>query len=81
MLDALDPACRTFKKLVTAPLIDIIQNVTTATWQGCEATKGIKARAGRATYIKQENYMQQVDAGAYAAATWITAVAKTIKNF
>ncbi|XP_047362263.1 triokinase/FMN cyclase-like isoform X2 [Vespa velutina] len=81
MLDALDPACRTFKQLVTASLGDIIQNVTIATWQGCEATKGIKARAGRASYVKQEHYMQQIDAGAYAAATWITAVAETIKNF
>ncbi|XP_046832755.1 triokinase/FMN cyclase-like isoform X1 [Vespa crabro] len=81
MLDALDPACRTFKQLVTASLTDIIQNITIATWQGCEATKGIKARAGRASYVKQEHYMQQIDAGAYAAATWITAVAETIKNF
>ncbi|XP_043486849.1 triokinase/FMN cyclase-like [Polistes fuscatus] len=81
MLDALDPACKALEELVTAPLVDIIQNVIIATWQGCEATKGKKARAGRAAYVKQEHYIQQVDAGAYAAATWITAVGQTIKNF
>ncbi|XP_015185774.1 PREDICTED: triokinase/FMN cyclase-like [Polistes dominula] len=81
MLDVLDPACETLEKCITAPLADIIENVLIATWEGCNATKDKKARAGRAAYVKQEYYMQRVDPGAYAAATWITAVVETIKNF
>lgn len=80
MLDALEPACRTYEELVTASSVNIT-NVINATWQGCEATKNMKARAGRASYVKKEHYSQQVDAGAYAAAIWITAVAQTIMDF
>lgn len=38
-------------------------------------------RAGRASYTKQTQYLTQVDAGAYAAATWIAAIARTITLF
>ncbi|KAK2576056.1 hypothetical protein KPH14_007397 [Odynerus spinipes] len=80
MLDTLEPACKAFEQLVAESSADITSMIT-AVWQGCEATKSMKARAGRASYVKKEHYSQQVDAGAYAAATWITAVAQIIRDF
>lgn len=38
-------------------------------------------RAGRASYIKQAQYLTEVDAGAYAAAIWIAAIVQTITHF
>lgn len=37
-------------------------------------------RVGRASYVKQEQYLQNVDAGAYGVATWVHAITDVIKN-
>lgn len=38
-------------------------------------------RVGRASYVKQAKYLQNVDAGAYAVVTCVNAVTDVIKTF
>ncbi|XP_017796214.1 PREDICTED: triokinase/FMN cyclase-like, partial [Habropoda laboriosa] len=80
MVDAIHVMCETFESVLHKPLPEICEAVKTATWQACEATKNMKPRVGRASYVKQAQYLQNVDAGAYAVATTVEAVLNVIKN-
>ncbi|KAG7201942.1 hypothetical protein KM043_004647 [Ampulex compressa] len=78
MIDAMNAACTAYEKLLAVNAKGMYEQIAAAAWKGCEATKCMKPRAGRASYVKQSQYLQEADAGAYAAATWINAVVQTI---
>ncbi|XP_076484163.1 triokinase/FMN cyclase isoform X8 [Bombus vancouverensis nearcticus] len=81
MVDALNAFCDTFENLLHKPLVDICDALKIATWKACESTKNMKAKVGRASYVKQTQYFQKVDAGAYAVATCVEAITNVLKNF
>ncbi|XP_050472812.1 triokinase/FMN cyclase-like isoform X3 [Bombus huntii] len=81
MVDALNAFCDTFENLLHKPLVDICDALKIATWKACESTKNMKAKVGRASYVKQTQYFQNVDAGAYAVATCVEAITNVLKNF
>ncbi|XP_046417141.1 triokinase/FMN cyclase-like isoform X2 [Neodiprion pinetum] len=80
MLDALDPACREFESNDFSGGLrrKALEKIAKAAQDGCEGTKHMEARAGRASYVKQTTFLQKVDAGAFAVATWITAIVSTM---
>ncbi|EZA59458.1 triokinase/FMN cyclase [Ooceraea biroi] len=81
MIDTMYATCITYEKLLNEDWNNFYDQITTAAWEGCDSTKNMKPKAGRASYIKQTRYLTEVDAGAYAAATWIAAIARTIMHF
>lgn len=81
MIDVLDAACATYAMALANSSSDVYEEVEEAAWRACEATKNMKPRAGRASYVKQSLYLREVDAGAYAAASWISVVTRTIRTF
>ncbi|XP_017756016.1 PREDICTED: triokinase/FMN cyclase-like [Eufriesea mexicana] len=80
MIDALHALCETFESVLHKPLSEICDVLKKATWQACESTKNMKPKVGRASYVKQAQYLQNADAGAYAVATCVDAVTDVIKN-
>ncbi|KAL0112622.1 hypothetical protein PUN28_012122 [Cardiocondyla obscurior] len=82
MLDAMHAACAAYEKLLKKQPSEIFYDeIATAAWDGCNATKLMEPRAGRASYVKQARYLTEVDAGAYAAAVWISAIVQSITHF
>ncbi|CAK9816732.1 Triokinase/FMN cyclase [Anthophora quadrimaculata] len=80
MVDAIHAMCETFESVLHKSLPEICEAIMTSTWQACEATKNMKPKVGRASYVKQEQYLQNVDAGAYAIASTVEAVLNVIKK-
>ncbi|CAK9801852.1 Triokinase/FMN cyclase [Anthophora plagiata] len=80
MVDVIHAMCETFESMLHKPLPELCEAIKTSTWQACEATKNMKPKVGRASYVKQEQYLQNVDAGAYAIATTVEAVLNVIKK-
>ncbi|XP_043479204.1 triokinase/FMN cyclase-like isoform X2 [Leptopilina heterotoma] len=81
MLDAMIAGCSELEANLSLPVIETAKIVEKAVKDGCEATKNMTPKAGRASYVKQAEFLTQVDAGAYAITTWITAIVNTILNF
>ncbi|XP_015597542.1 triokinase/FMN cyclase [Cephus cinctus] len=81
MLDALDAACKEFEGHLSRPYKEAAVKAAEAARLGCNSTKDMKPKAGRASYVSQAIYLQGVDAGAYAVSIWIDAIAKTLVNF
>ncbi|XP_012525510.1 triokinase/FMN cyclase isoform X2 [Monomorium pharaonis] len=81
MIDTMHGACMTYEKLLKEYSSDFYDKIAAAAWEGCYSTKNMKPKAGRASYIKQAQYLTDVDAGAYAAAIWIAAIVQTIAHF
>ncbi|XP_076647355.1 triokinase/FMN cyclase [Halictus rubicundus] len=79
MVDVINALCEAFEKTLNNKTSDICDALKTAAWQTCEATKKMAPRVGRASYVKQSQYLQNADAGAYGVATWVTAVAELIQ--
>ena len=81
MLDALHPALQ----VLQASLSDLqstnpgptLQRAAAAAEAGAAATRTMRARAGRASYVAQEKVTQE-DPGAVAAAAWFTAVSQAL---
>ena len=82
MLDALHPALQ----VLQASLSDLqstvdpgptLQRAAAAAEAGAAATRTMRARAGRASYVAQEKVTQE-DPGAVAAAAWFTAVTQAL---
>ncbi|XP_012223378.1 triokinase/FMN cyclase-like isoform X2 [Linepithema humile] len=81
MIDTMDATLKMYEKLLNAYPSEFYEKIIAAARKGCDSTKNMKPIVGRASYIKQAQYLTEVDAGAYAAATWITAIAQTIAQF
>lgn len=81
MIDTMYAVCTMYEKLLNEDWNKFYDRIIAAAWEGCNSTRNMKPRAGRASYIKQTQYLTEVDAGAYAAATWIAAIAQTIMHF
>lgn len=47
---------------------------------GAEATKGMKAQAGRASYVPAERLGDSADPGAVAVGIWMGAIAETMES-
>ena len=80
MIDVINAVCETYENILHKEFLEICSAIKAAAWQACEATKTMKPKVGRASYVKQTQYLQNVDAGAYGAATWIGAIIDVIKN-
>nr|XP_033339605.1 triokinase/FMN cyclase-like [Megalopta genalis] len=80
MIDVINAVCEAYEKTINNETSDICTALKTAAWQTCEATKHMLPRIGRASYVKQSQYLQNVDAGAYGVATWINAITDVMKN-
>lgn len=80
MLDAMEPGCLELEKNLSLPVIDFIKKVEKAVKNGCEATKKMTPKAGRASYVKQAEFLTEVDAGAFGVTIWINAIVDTILN-
>ncbi|XP_053971250.1 triokinase/FMN cyclase-like isoform X1 [Hylaeus volcanicus] len=80
MIDVINAVCETYEKMLHNQLVEICTAVKTAAWQACEATKHMEPKVGRASYVKQLQYLQNVDAGAHGVATWIGAITDVIKS-
>ncbi|XP_012268299.2 triokinase/FMN cyclase-like [Athalia rosae] len=80
MLDALEPACSEFESHDLSPgsWETALAKAAIAAEMGSDATKSMEAKAGRASYVKQDLYLQKRDAGAFAVATWIKVIVQTI---
>ncbi|XP_024878569.1 triokinase/FMN cyclase-like isoform X1 [Temnothorax curvispinosus] len=82
MIDTMYAACTTYEKLLKEEdPSDFYDKIAAAAWEGCYSTRNMKPKAGRASYIKQAQYLTEVDAGAYAAAIWTAAIVRTITHF
>ncbi|KAG5318886.1 TKFC cyclase, partial [Pseudoatta argentina] len=81
MIDTMYAAYTTYEKLLKECPSDFYEKITAAAWEGCYSTRNMKPKAGRASYIKQAQYLMEMDAGAYAAAIWIAAIVQTITHF
>ncbi|XP_043519333.1 triokinase/FMN cyclase-like isoform X2 [Frieseomelitta varia] len=80
LIDALNATCETFENNLHKPLAEICDAIRIATWQACESTKNMKPRVGRASYVKQKQYFQNVDAGAYAVAVCVETITNVLKD-
>ncbi|KYQ56693.1 Bifunctional ATP-dependent dihydroxyacetone kinase/FAD-AMP lyase (cyclizing) [Trachymyrmex zeteki] len=80
-IDTMYAAYKMYEKLLKKYPNDFYEKITAAAWEGCYSTRNMKPRAGRASYIKQAQYLTEMDAGAYAAAIWITVIVQTITHF
>ncbi|KAK0161994.1 hypothetical protein PV327_008378 [Microctonus hyperodae] len=82
MLDALNPAWEIFNKCANNELTyeEAINLVAKSARNGCDATKKMNPNAGRASYVKQMEFLQDVDAGAFGVVIWIDAITKTLLN-
>ncbi|VVD05080.1 unnamed protein product [Leptidea sinapis] len=77
MLDTLHTASVTFKQTLTEDLQTALTKTAQSADIGAKATANMIARAGRASYVASE-YIQEEDAGARAAALWISAIVQHI---
>ncbi|XP_017883395.1 triokinase/FMN cyclase-like isoform X3 [Ceratina calcarata] len=80
MVDALHAFSETFEKTLDKPWTEICDAVKAATWRACESTKNMKARVGRASYVREEECFQKMDAGAYAVAVIVDAIMNEIRT-
>ncbi|XP_076246316.1 triokinase/FMN cyclase [Calliopsis andreniformis] len=80
MVDVIHAVCESYEHALDKELVEICNAVKVAAWQACEATKNMKPKVGRASYVKQIQYLQNVDAGAYGVATWIDTIANVLKD-
>ncbi|XP_008553178.1 triokinase/FMN cyclase isoform X1 [Microplitis demolitor] len=79
MLDALNPACAAFTDQLThAEFNVVIKKTVDAAKLGCNLTKQMIPKAGRAAYVKQSKFLNDVDAGAFGAVIWINAIAEIL---
>ncbi|XP_044590099.1 triokinase/FMN cyclase-like [Cotesia glomerata] len=79
MLDALDPACMAFnEQLNHAEFNFVIKKTVDAAKLGCNLTKQMIPKAGRAAYVKQSKFLNDVDAGAFGVVIWISAIAEIL---
>ena len=79
LVDALEPAVRELKASVEAdvPLRDALTGAVEAAMIGCESTKGLVAKHGRAKYLGEQT-LGCVDPGAHLISlTFVTLVAAT----
>uniref|UniRef100_A0A3Q4HTX8 Triokinase/FMN cyclase n=1 Tax=Neolamprologus brichardi TaxID=32507 RepID=A0A3Q4HTX8_NEOBR len=82
MLDALCPAVDELIKLATAPSggdMAVLQSAVKKAASGAEATRDLKARAGRASYISP-NLVSLPDPGAVAVATILKAILEVLEG-
>jgi len=81
MLDALLPACEALSRAVQegAGGAAAARAAATAAQIGADATKGMAAEAGRASYTRGTALLE-ADPGAVAVAVWMEAVAKTLES-
>ncbi|XP_063227419.1 PTS-dependent dihydroxyacetone kinase 1, dihydroxyacetone-binding subunit DhaK-like isoform X2 [Bacillus rossius redtenbacheri] len=82
MLDALLPACSEFEKHPKesfARAVEALQKAVKAAQDGCNKTKHMIARAGRASYVSAE-HIRDVDAGAFAVTVWLQAIYQVLAN-
>nr|CAD7423332.1 unnamed protein product [Timema monikensis] len=80
MLDALIPACTEFEvrtKTNTNQVLAAVNAAAQAAKNGCDKTKDMQARAGRASYVSSSHWTN-VDAGAYAVAVWLKALSEVL---
>lgn len=81
MLDALIPACETFKQVQSkgGTWEEALESALKEAEKGCENTRNLKPLSGRAMYVEAAN-IKDVDAGAYGVVVWLKAVASELKN-
>ncbi|XP_069695293.1 triokinase/FMN cyclase-like isoform X2 [Periplaneta americana] len=82
MFDALLPACDAFeshKPITWAQGIKALESAVKAAQEGCEKTRDMKPRVGRACYV-DTSYITDVDAGAYGVTVWLKAVFNELKK-
>uniref|UniRef100_A0AAX7UMR0 Triokinase/FMN cyclase n=1 Tax=Astatotilapia calliptera TaxID=8154 RepID=A0AAX7UMR0_ASTCA len=82
MLDALCPAVDELIKLATAPSgghMAVLQSAVKKAASGAEATRDLKARAGRASYISP-NLVSLPDPGAVAVATILKTILEVLEG-
>ncbi|GLH07412.1 Uncharacterized protein GBIM_12872 [Gryllus bimaculatus] len=80
LLDALEPACRALEAAPKRDWEDVkgaLLSAADAAARGCDATKDMEPRVGRASYVDRQR-VQDVDAGAFGAAVWIRAVVEEL---
>ncbi|XP_034939542.1 PTS-dependent dihydroxyacetone kinase 1, dihydroxyacetone-binding subunit DhaK-like [Chelonus insularis] len=80
MIDALEPACLAFKNNLKNGKFDnlAVKKAAEAAQKGCNMTKTMMPRAGRAAYVKQLQFFKDVDAGAFGVVIWINAITETL---
>uniref|UniRef100_A0A7S3VUH4 Dihydroxyacetone kinase n=1 Tax=Dunaliella tertiolecta TaxID=3047 RepID=A0A7S3VUH4_DUNTE len=82
MLDALLPACEALEEVVAKGETNgaaAADAAAAAAERGAEATKGMKAAAGRSSYVPAEVLASVPDPGAVAVSIWIRNVANSLK--
>ncbi|XP_063993832.1 triokinase/FMN cyclase-like [Diachasmimorpha longicaudata] len=80
MLDALDPAQKAFDDNSTKPLKEALKAAADAAQKGCAATEKMLPKAGRASYVKNSDFLTNVDAGAFGVVIWLRAVVETLSK-
>ncbi|XP_011299957.1 bifunctional ATP-dependent dihydroxyacetone kinase/FAD-AMP lyase (cyclizing) [Fopius arisanus] len=81
MLDALEPAWKAFNDNSTKSLRDATNAAAEAARKGSAATEKMVPRAGRASYVKNSEFLTNVDAGAFGVVIWLTALSETLSKF
>ncbi|EFN87717.1 Dihydroxyacetone kinase [Harpegnathos saltator] len=81
MIDTMDAVYTTYEKIPSKDCNVFYSKIAAAAWKGCDSTKDMKPKAGRASYVKQAKYLTKEDAGAYAAAIWIDAITVQLITF
>ncbi|XP_058808778.1 triokinase/FMN cyclase-like isoform X2 [Phymastichus coffea] len=78
MIDVLNPSLDELDKHLSLTYKEAAKIVAAKANECSKATKHMIPRAGRASYVKQEQYLKGMDAGAFAVATWINAIAEAL---
>ncbi|OXU20996.1 hypothetical protein TSAR_015499 [Trichomalopsis sarcophagae] len=78
MIDVLEPSLNELDKNLSLSYKEAARKVAICAEQRSEATKHMVPRAGRASYVKQAEYLKGIDAGAFAVATWINAISEAL---
>lgn len=82
MFDALIPACEVFQSSNISTLKDALpalKAAVKAAKEGCEETRNMKARLGRASYV-DPHLVKDVDAGAYGVTVWLETLYNELKK-
>jgi dihydroxyacetone kinase len=82
LLDVLYPVAAVLTKAPgTVPLPQLLDEVVAAAKAGVAKTKGMRARAGRGSYVNPNRYLNRLpDPGAHATLVWIEAVAEVLEG-
>ncbi|XP_011497578.1 PREDICTED: bifunctional ATP-dependent dihydroxyacetone kinase/FAD-AMP lyase (cyclizing)-like [Ceratosolen solmsi marchali] len=78
MIDVLYPSLNELEKDLTLPYKKAAVQVAKVATKSAEETKNMIPKIGRASYVKQGEYLKNIDAGAFAVSIWINSITECL---